>query len=57
MRQVIMATREELLAAVAGRYQGSLRAEKARILDGFAAVTGYHRRHAMRPLQAGPSEP
>jgi hypothetical protein len=53
MRQVSMATRDELLAAVAARYRSSIRAEKARILDEFAAVTGYHRKHAMRLLRAG----
>jgi hypothetical protein len=53
MRQVSMATRDELLAAVAARYRSSIRAEKTRILDEFAAVTGYHRKHAMRLLRAG----
>lgn len=55
MRQVSMATRDELLAAVAARYRGSKRVEKSRILDEFAAVTGHHRKHAMRLLRAGPS--
>ena len=50
-----MATRDELLAAVAARYQSSGRAEKTRILDEFAAVTGHHRKHAMRLLWADPS--
>ncbi len=45
MRRVSMATRDELLAAVAARYRSSSRAEKTRILDEFAAVTGYHRKH------------
>ena len=35
------------------RYGGSLRWEKARILDEFVAVTGYHRKHAMRLLRDG----
>jgi len=51
-----MATRDELLAAVAARYRDSRRAEKTRILDEFAAVTGHHRKHAMRLLRAGPSD-
>lgn len=48
-----MATRDELLAAVAGRYRSGEREEKGRILDEFAAMTGHHRKHAMRLLRAG----
>ena len=51
-----MATRDELLAAVAARYQGGARAEKTRIVDDFAAVTGFHRKRAMRLLRAGPTD-
>ena len=43
-----MATRDELVAAVAERYARSDRVERGRILDGFVAVTGHHRKHAMR---------
>ena len=50
-----MATRDELLAAVSERYRASGRAAKSRIVDEFAAATGYHRKHAMRILRAGPS--
>src|SRR5258708_39810660 len=53
MRLVSMAARDELVVAIAQRYGGSLRWEKARILDEFVAVTGYHRKHAMRLLRAG----
>jgi hypothetical protein len=42
-----MAVRDELVVAI----RGSLRWEKARILDEFVAVTGYHRKHAMRLLR------
>ena len=49
-----MATRDELVAAVAGRYAQADRAERGRILDEFAAVTGFHRKHAMRLLRTGP---
>ena len=45
-----MATRAELLDAVGVRYRGAGRAERSRILDEFAAVTGYHRKHAIRLL-------
>lgn len=49
-----MATRYELLVALAARYRGSERGEKTRILDEFAFVTGYHRKHAIRLLRATP---
>jgi hypothetical protein len=48
-----MAARDELVAAVADRYARGDRGERGRILDEFAAVTGYHRKHAMRLLRAG----
>jgi hypothetical protein len=47
-----MAARDELVAAVADRYAMGDRGERGRILDEFAAVTGYHRKHAMRLLRA-----
>ena len=53
MRRVSMVTRDELVAAVAERYARSDRAERGRILDEFAAVTGHHRKHAMRLLRGG----
>ena len=55
MRRVSMATRDELVAAVAERYARSDRAERSRILDEFVAVTGHHRKHAMRLLRGGRS--
>jgi hypothetical protein len=48
-----MAVRDELVVAIAERYGGSLRGEKAGILDEFTAVSGYHRKHAMRLLRDG----
>jgi hypothetical protein len=48
-----MVARDELVAAIAGRYAQGDRAERGRILDEFAAVTGFHRKHAMRLLRAG----
>ena len=47
-----MATRKELLAAVIMRYKIAPAVEKARILDEFTAVTGYHRKHAIRLLNS-----
>ena len=46
-----MATRDELLGALIGRYGEARRAEKGRILTEFAEVTGYHRKHAERLLR------
>ena len=48
-----MATRDELVVAVAGRYARASRLERGRILDEFVAVTGLHRKHAMRLLRGG----
>jgi hypothetical protein len=47
-----MATRNELVEAIAARYARSDRVEKARILDEFVAVTDFHRKHAMRLLRS-----
>jgi hypothetical protein len=55
MRRVSMATRNELVEAIAARYARSNRAERVRILDEFVAVTGFHRKHAMRLLRGGAS--
>jgi hypothetical protein len=40
------------VASVAVRYTSAARDEKKRILDEFAAVTGFHRKHAIRALRA-----
>ena len=48
-----MTTRNELIMAVAERYARSGRIERGRILDEFTAVTGLHRKHAMRLLRSG----
>src|ERR1700761_5438293 len=53
-RQLSLATRRELMAAVAARYGAATRNEKEQILDEFAAVTGYHRKHAIRALREKP---
>ena len=47
-----MAARDELVAAIAVRYAQGDRSERGRILDEFTAVTGFHRKHAMRLLRA-----
>jgi hypothetical protein len=50
-RQLSLATRRELIQAIAQRYHSGTRAEKKRILDEFIEVTGYHRKHAIRALK------
>jgi hypothetical protein len=54
MRKVSMAMRRELVEAVGERYCAADRADKSRILDEFVAVTGLHRKHAMRILRQTP---
>ena len=55
MGQISMATRDELVVALAGRYASSSRKHRGCILDEFVAVSGFHRKHAMRLLRAGQS--
>ena len=50
-----MATRKELIRAVGARYLGASRGEKQKILDEFVALTGYHRKHAIRILSGEPT--
>jgi hypothetical protein len=47
-----MATRNELIQVLHEQYQQARRAEKSQILDAFIAITGYHRKHAIRVLNA-----
>ena len=49
MGRICMATRDEVVVAVAGRYARTSRLERGRVLGEFMAVTGRHRKHA-RPL-------
>jgi hypothetical protein len=51
MRRISMARRDELVAVVAERYARSARKDRSRILDEFTAVSGLHRKHAMRLLR------
>jgi hypothetical protein len=52
-KHMSMAARLELLEAVSTWYCSAPRSERSRILDEFAAVTGYHRKHAIRLLSSG----
>ena len=42
--------KRELLATIRDRYRASSKNDKTRILDEFVAVTGHHRKHAIRLL-------
>jgi hypothetical protein len=50
MTRLNRAARRELVRAVSERYISATKAEKARILNEFVAITGYHRKHAIRIL-------
>lgn len=45
-----MATRKELIESIGARFREAGSSEKSAILDEFVAVTGYHRKHAIRVL-------
>lgn len=51
-RKISANSRRELVRAVVARYRSGSKEEKVRILDEFVAVTGYHRKHAIRVLSA-----
>ncbi|MCB8878544.1 ISNCY family transposase [Acidisoma silvae] len=57
MRQVNMATRNEIVSTLRKRYQTADRTERGRILDEFVAVAGFHRKHAMRLLSEAGDKP
>ena len=46
-----MTTRKELIEALRVRYREAAVADKVKILDEFVALTGYHRKHAIRVLR------
>ena len=50
--QISMATRAEVAEALQARYAASGRSAKGVILDEFVALTGLHRKHAIRLLRA-----
>src|SRR5436190_15489920 len=55
-RQLSVATRRELIEAVAARYRAAGRKQKKEILDEFVKVTGFHRKHAIRALKKSPKQ-
>lgn len=56
-RQMSAKSRQELMEALSERYRQGTRTAKHQILDEFVAVTGYHRKHAIRLLTLGRLEP
>ncbi len=50
MRRISLKARREVLRALAQRYHNSDRAGKIRTVDKLVAITGYHRKHAIRLL-------
>lgn len=52
--RVSMATKGELLAAIGDRYRASGQSERTKSSTEFVAVTGYHRKHAIRLLRPRP---
>lgn len=53
METVSKAARGELIAAIRNRYRNAPKVEKSKILGEFVAVSGYHRKHAIRLLRDG----
>lgn len=50
-----LTSRQELTSSLRSRYQAASYLEKQKILDEYVAVTGYHRKAAIRILRAGPA--
>ena len=46
-----MTTRKELVEALRVRYRGASFGDRIKILNEFVALTGYHRKHAIRVLR------
>jgi hypothetical protein len=57
MAKVSAKTREELVQAVGERYRNAEDLAKRRILDEFVQLTGFHRKHAIRVLNAAGCAP
>jgi hypothetical protein len=52
-----MTTRKELTEALRTRYHSATFADRIKILDEFVALTGYHRKHAIRVLREEAASP
>ena len=51
-RPVSVKSRKEIVRSIGDRYRAGTREEKRLILNEFVAVSGYHRKHAIRLLRA-----
>lgn len=49
-REISKQSKAEVADAIRQRYRKASKTEKARILDEFVSLTGYHRKHAIRVL-------
>jgi hypothetical protein len=49
-KEISKESRQELTEAIRQRYARASKQDKSRILDEFVAMTGYHRKHAIRVL-------
>ncbi len=56
-KEISRESRQELTYAIRQRYLGASKSEKARILDEFVQLTGYHRKHAIRVLTTSSQHP
>jgi hypothetical protein len=54
---ISMGSRREVVSAVAERYRTARRIEKSRILNELCALTGWHRKHAIRALSFSNKKP
>lgn len=52
-RQISAVTRLEVVEALRARFAEGSKLEKKRILDEFVAISGYHRKHAVKLLRHG----
>ena len=50
---ISLATRTEILGAIRSRYKEASKKDKSKMLDEFVAMTGCHRKHAVRLLRQG----
>lgn len=56
--EISTVTRTEVLGAIRSRYLEASKRDKSRMLDEFVALTGCHRKHAVRLLnQSGQQKP
>jgi hypothetical protein len=56
-KKISVDARHELVRAIAARYRAGTESAKLHILNEFVAVTGYHRKHAIRVLNTEGSAP